>query len=344
MEKIFKTYKAEIKNIDVENHIVSAIVSTENPDRDNEVILADAMEKGLESYRQHPILLANHDWRDLRKNIGSAKDFKFEGGNTTVDFQYLVGKGNAEADWAFELAKEGLAAYSIGFIPQKWEQIEDSKANRACTALELLEISQVVIPSNREALQIRSKTADVESELCKEATLNEEFMTHLTDKKKDMGKASENESRNATSEIKSIQTTTEAKIIGMFSVSGDTDVTNEHFHLFDFDMDKNGVVVGKTWETINEGDTEPIWHDTHVHLITNRAKVNETNEHAHDILLFKGLEELGKEVIQNEQENVISDDNIEEKQSALGMSSDIFNDNDIIDAVLRLNLEGKKDA
>jgi hypothetical protein len=55
-----------------------------------------------------------------------------------------------------------MAAYSVGFIPTKWEDGDGEKTpKRTYTEQELLEISHVVVPSNRDAIQgLRGKSAD----------------------------------------------------------------------------------------------------------------------------------------------------------------------------------------
>jgi hypothetical protein len=156
LEEIFKVYQAEIRQIDEDNHTVEAVVSTEAPDRDKEGVSIAGFQKGIKHYQEHPVLLSCHQWRDLQSNIGKALGFKFEDGKVIVTFEYFVGKGNAESDWGYQLAKEGIAAYSIGFIPEKWREPDENEQKmeirRIHTDFEVVEISQVLIPSNREAL------------------------------------------------------------------------------------------------------------------------------------------------------------------------------------------------
>lgn len=182
-EPIYKVYTAEIKNVDAENYTVDAVVTTQSSDRDDEIVSVQGFEKGLQEYRKHPVLLSCHEWRDLRKNIGQAEDFHFKDNAAEIKFRYFAGKGNEEADWAFHLAQEGIAAYSICFIPKDSRKPDDAEqaqgVKRVHTDFEVLEISQVLIPSNREALQVRQKMADIEGELCSRALQNAHL--NLTD-------------------------------------------------------------------------------------------------------------------------------------------------------------------
>ncbi|HOA84217.1 MAG TPA: hypothetical protein PKV92_09355, partial [Thermodesulfovibrio thiophilus] len=85
-------------------------------------------------------------------------------------FKYFVGEGNPEADWAFKLASKGIAAYSVGFIPYQYttDEAEIKKLlgstdksdmpNLVYKDVELLEISQVLVPANPSALLLSYKS------------------------------------------------------------------------------------------------------------------------------------------------------------------------------------------
>lgn len=169
---IEKTYKAQIKSIDHERHRVVVLVSDASLDRDLEVIVPRAWEKRLDYYRQHPILLSSHDYSDLRKQIGKAINTWVDNKGLWQEFEYFVGEGNSEADWAWKLAEKGIAAYSVGFISHKavtkfddeYKDLidnliregiitEDQKPLKVFLDVELLETSQVLVPANRNAIQ-----------------------------------------------------------------------------------------------------------------------------------------------------------------------------------------------
>ena len=166
-KKIQKVYRAEIKSIDVANHLVTAMVSSRSVDRDGEIVTPEAINKRINLYMAHPILLSSHRYDDLMKQIGKAEDVKFSPDGVTATFKYFVGQGNPEADWAFKLAQNGVAAYSIGFMAHSWEDKQlDGQIYREFTDVELVEISQVLVPSNRDALASRrSSECEVEKEL-----------------------------------------------------------------------------------------------------------------------------------------------------------------------------------
>jgi hypothetical protein len=174
MEKIFKSFRAEVKGIDLEAKTAIAVITTGRMDRDGEVVEPSALTNRLGEYKAHPVLLSSHNYYDLRKQIGEAVSITLENGKWLVMLKWYAGAGNQEADWGWFLATKGIAAFSIGFQVHGWEdRVPDEKnaARRIFRDIEILEISQVLIPSNRDALLARS----VESELCEMAMKSVNF-------------------------------------------------------------------------------------------------------------------------------------------------------------------------
>jgi HK97 family phage prohead protease len=173
MENVVKFYKPEIKSVDETSHTVEAIVSTKSVDRDGDIVMPDAFKNRLKTYKQHPVLLSSHNYNDLRKNIGEAEGIKVTEKGLEAKFKYYVGMGNEEADWAWVLAQRGIASFSIGFMGHEFEWMKTKQEDgteaitgRKFTDVELLEISQVVVPSNRQALQMSLSRVAEEKELC----------------------------------------------------------------------------------------------------------------------------------------------------------------------------------
>lgn len=171
MEKIFKVYKGIVKSVQEKDFTMDVIVSTSDVDRDREKINADAFKKRLKYYKDHPVLLSSHRYDDLRKQVGEATNVKVTEEGLEAKFKYYVGEGNPEADWAWVLAQKGIAGFSIGFIPFAYvdKDLEKDGYNREFTDVELVEISQVLVPSNRNAVQQRrdivTNLNEVEKEL-----------------------------------------------------------------------------------------------------------------------------------------------------------------------------------
>lgn len=173
MKKLTKVFKGVIKSINEENHIATVTVSTASVDRDQEVILPSAFTKRLNTYLAHPIMLASHNPYRLENQIGEAKEVQINKEGLDVTFEWYAGKGNPQADWAWFLATRKIAAFSVGMMIhgyQEGKRLQDGSFENGIrgtfTDVELLEISQVLIPSNRDAMMSRlGKAQHEEAEL-----------------------------------------------------------------------------------------------------------------------------------------------------------------------------------
>lgn len=163
MDTIYKTYRAEIKGTGEDGSLDMFIpVSTMAMDRDGEVVEPSAFKKTIPKFMKHPVLVSSHDYRNLTNQIGEWQKLKITDGGIEGKPKYYTGAGNEQADWAYYLASKGVAAFSIGFMPKEWEDGDGVKTpRRTYKEIELLEISQVIIPSNRDAIMsMRSKSVD----------------------------------------------------------------------------------------------------------------------------------------------------------------------------------------
>jgi len=143
-----------LKLLDEKAGIISAVVSTEDVDRDGDIVRQNGWD--LTHFSTHPILLSSHNYRGLTNQIGEWTQMKVEGTELIGEAKYYIGEGNEEADWGFKLASKGRAAFSVGFVPDmsKAKQIEaNGNISYEFQGQELLEVSQVTVPSNPQALQ-----------------------------------------------------------------------------------------------------------------------------------------------------------------------------------------------
>ncbi len=177
MDKVVKTFVSEIRAVNEKDFTVEAVVSDETVDRYGEVIQVDAWKKRIKRYKEHGVLLSSHRYDKLTNQIGEATRIFVDDGKLVANFKYYAGEGNEEADWGWKLAsKFGKAAYSVGFIPfsaedADWEKDAEAikvgkKPRRTYTDVELIEISQVLVPANPSALQ--KSFEDEEDEVIKE--------------------------------------------------------------------------------------------------------------------------------------------------------------------------------
>lgn len=148
-----KLIRPAVKVLDASNGTVEACVSDESEDGDGDVVRQAGW--NLQRFDKHPVLVSSHDYSNLLSQIGEWQDMGVRDGKLIGTARYYIDKGNPQADWAFQLAQEGKAAYSVGFIPR------DYQARKAggyeFRAQDLLEVSQVVVPSNENGLQLMAK-------------------------------------------------------------------------------------------------------------------------------------------------------------------------------------------
>ena len=166
---ITKTFRCIVKNADPATGIIDMLIPLSTPSEDRtfganggEVIAAGAFDKWLPQFRKRAVLVADHNYGDIRKQIGEFIELVSTPGGLFGKPKYYIGQGNAEADWAFNIASKGMAAYSVSFIPFNF--IRGKSADdpiMTYTECEPIEISHVVIPMNRDTIQAqRGKSID----------------------------------------------------------------------------------------------------------------------------------------------------------------------------------------
>ena len=160
MEQRYRIARGHVRSVDLDSSTVTAVVSTETRARDGDVIRATAWD--LDNFQKHPVLISGHNYGSLQSQIGEWIDMKIDrkAKELVGKAHYYLGSGNREAEAGFELAKRGRAAYSVGFIPDFSTAVEmkDSThpfglTNYEFKSAELLEVSQVTIPADPNALQ-----------------------------------------------------------------------------------------------------------------------------------------------------------------------------------------------
>ena len=133
------------------NAVATFVLSTDDVDRHGDVVSADGWR--LEAYRQNPVLLWAHEYRIPA--IGRALSVWTEPHRLLASIEF------APSSFAQEVAAlyaEGFQwGVSVGFRPIRWEERRDSRTG-ALLGLryleqELLEVSAVPVPANRQALR-----------------------------------------------------------------------------------------------------------------------------------------------------------------------------------------------
>jgi len=150
MDMIKKVFIGEIKDINVGERTLTALISTGATDRMDEVL--DPAGIDLRNFRKNPVVAWAHDYSALPigKALWTRKDPK--GIISKVKFAE-----HPFADEVFNLYKDGfLNAFSVGFIPKESTKGNTDKGEpwRTYTKWELLEYSAVPVPANPEALAL----------------------------------------------------------------------------------------------------------------------------------------------------------------------------------------------
>lgn len=171
IEKRIKYFRAKVLSIDEKNYTARCVFSTEQKDRDEEILPVSSWEKRIKTFAEHPVLVSSHNYKGLQNQIGEIRNFTINKSEkrTEGDVVWYAGLGNAEADWGWVLAKKGVAMFSKGYIPYKYLHGEDipkeyksENPKNVQIDNELLEVSQVIVGSNRGALQMGIDNPTVE--------------------------------------------------------------------------------------------------------------------------------------------------------------------------------------
>ena len=158
-DKHFTLFDFEVKGGDAGTRQIEAIASAPSIDRDGEIISIEALKAALPGYLRNPVILASHTHKTgngdspvVGKCIAARVDSL--GLHVTIEF--------ADTDLGQQYWKlyqdKFQRAFSIGFMPLRWEdRTIEGKRVRVFTEIELMEISCVAVPSNRDALSKSAK-------------------------------------------------------------------------------------------------------------------------------------------------------------------------------------------
>lgn len=160
--KIAKMFSCENKDFDDTKMTFTATASTEDKDRDGDVLVASGWK--VKNYKKNPVVLWQHN-ADLMP-VAKADDVWVDGGKLKFKPTFAPAEINPFARQVYLAYKKGyLTSFSVRFDPIEWEDIiEEGKdqqtlmrRGRKFKSHELLEISAVNIPANPQA----TKSADL---------------------------------------------------------------------------------------------------------------------------------------------------------------------------------------
>lgn len=125
--------------------IIEGMASTDAVDSYNEIIESEAYRKHLSKFLEFPVVLSQHNFRG--DPIGKVLQAEIRGNGLWV--RVLISK---TAFKVWQLIQEGvLKAFSVGFIGRRIEISSDDTPD-VWKEIELIELSVVNVPANREAL------------------------------------------------------------------------------------------------------------------------------------------------------------------------------------------------
>lgn len=140
------------------------VASTASEDRDGDSIMPEGIDTSASFDKGNAPFLAVHDGRKMP--IGVIVEYGVHGAQYEIEVDFLDPKDFVQpdgtipehvkfADMVFRMYKLGVMnAVSIGFIPLEWEPHPNGHGFKF-TKVELLEVSAVPIPSNRDAMMLR---------------------------------------------------------------------------------------------------------------------------------------------------------------------------------------------
>lgn len=133
--------------------------STAAVDRQNEVI--DQAGWRLDDYKRNPVILDSHRYGSIDDILGRARRVEVGSEGLEVDVEFAP---TSKGQMARELVEAGmLNTVSVGF--RSLSRRPGSKAGEPMThtGMELLEVSMVAIPANREAVRLRGVEDDMDT-------------------------------------------------------------------------------------------------------------------------------------------------------------------------------------
>lgn len=153
-EKRMKFLAVQVKAVDDDRKVVTIRGTTSTPDRDGDIVVPQGGD--LTNFRKNPVFLWAHDWAGKNLPVGKSLEERVIV-DVGIDFDIQFDVDDPFAMRIFNKYKNGfINASSIGFIPLRWERLEDPEGRLAGWRIiewELLELSGCPIPANPDALQ-----------------------------------------------------------------------------------------------------------------------------------------------------------------------------------------------
>ena len=143
-----------VKSIDEAKRQIEAVVSDASIDREGEIILPSAFREMLGIYLANPVVISAHQHRletGHSSVVGQTVKAWIDNAGLHVTIWFAETELGNEMWYLY--SKKFQRAFSVGFIPLEWkDEAVEGRTVRTFTKVELLEISCVPVPANRNAL------------------------------------------------------------------------------------------------------------------------------------------------------------------------------------------------
>lgn len=147
MKEIQKTKQLKFYIDEADERVLSAVASTENPDRDHDILKSEGWQ--LDEYTDNPVLLFGH--KSDEPPVAKVTDIEKAGNRLEFKARFPKQGVYPFADTIYELYKEGfMKAFSVRFSSNDYER--NDEGGMTFNKAKLLEISAVTVPANAEAL------------------------------------------------------------------------------------------------------------------------------------------------------------------------------------------------
>jgi phage head maturation protease len=158
-------YSVETKALNMEERTLEVVITTTKRDRDGDIIESRGLD--FANFLKNPVVLWAHDMS--KPPVGKVLSVKARPSQVDAVVQFAETAFGLEV---FKLYAGGyLNAWSIGFLPKRWERIEpnDTTPNMPSELLgfhvleaEVVELSAVPVPANPEALAKALESSETE--------------------------------------------------------------------------------------------------------------------------------------------------------------------------------------
>ena len=138
-------------------NVFTFVITNGKKDRHDSRVNPNGMD--FSDYKRNPVVLFNHDYNKI---VGTAANIRRAGDAIIADVIFDTGAAGEEIRGMVE--RNVLRATSIGFMVKKWSY-EESTDTFIIDESELLEFSIVTVPSNRDALIVRSRASEMRKDI-----------------------------------------------------------------------------------------------------------------------------------------------------------------------------------